>query len=185
MRLEYETLFALGSLCGVSDPDAVLRAARLCDRLGLDTISAGATIAFAMECAERGLLHEPDLRFGNADVMLALLERIARREGLGNLLAEGSRRAAASLGGGAEDFAPHVKGLELPGYEPRALDIEVRDEGGTGRRDVGEAASGGRGLIGMRERVAIFDGEFEAGPIPGGFRVHARLPVEAEPVAEA
>ncbi|MCI0683234.1 MAG: aldehyde ferredoxin oxidoreductase family protein [Gemmataceae bacterium] len=121
VRLEYESLFALGPLCGVGDQDAVLRAARLCDRLGLDTISTGASIAFAMECAERGLLHEPDLRFGNASKMLGLIEQIGRREGLGNLLAEGTRRAAATIGGDAPDFAPHVKGLEIPGYEPRAL----------------------------------------------------------------
>jgi aldehyde:ferredoxin oxidoreductase len=121
VRLEYESLFALGPLCGIGDRDAVLLAARLCDRLGLDTISAGATIAFAMECAEKGLLHEDGLRFGNADVVPSLLERIARREGLGALLAEGTRRAAAAIGGGAADFAPHVKGLEIPGYEPRAL----------------------------------------------------------------
>jgi aldehyde:ferredoxin oxidoreductase len=121
VRLEYETLFALGPLCGVGDRDAVWRAAQACDRLGLDTISAGATIAFAMECGERGLLREPGLRFGNAEVIVPLLERIARREGLGGLLAEGTRRAAASIGGGSADFAPHVKGLELPGYEPRAL----------------------------------------------------------------
>src|SRR5207245_3899163 len=84
-------------------------------------ISAGATIAFAMECAEKGLLKENGLCFGNADMMLSLLERIARRDGLGDLLAEGTRRAAAVIGGDASDFAPHVKGLELPGYEPRAL----------------------------------------------------------------
>src|SRR5207244_7402580 len=100
---------------------AVLRAARRCDDLGVDTISAGATIAFAMECAERGLLREEGLRFGDADAVLDLLGRIARREGLGALLAEGSRRAAEVVGGEASDFAPHVKGLELPGYEPRAL----------------------------------------------------------------
>src|SRR5205085_6172476 len=121
VRLEYESLFALGPLCGISDPDAVLRAARLCDRLGLDTISAGATVAFAMECAEKGLLREPGLRFGASDIMLSLIEQIARREGLGDLLAEGTRRAAGVIGGGAADFAPHVKGMELPGYEPRTL----------------------------------------------------------------
>ena len=121
VRLEYESLFALGPLCGIGDQGAVLQAARLCDRLGLDTISAGASIAFAMECAERGLIDEPELRFGNAAKMLALLEQIARREGLGALLAEGTRRAAARIGGDAPDFAPHVKGLEIPGYEPRAL----------------------------------------------------------------
>jgi aldehyde:ferredoxin oxidoreductase len=121
VRLEYESLFALGPLCGIGDRDAVLRAARLCDRMGLDTISAGATIAFAMECADKGLLDAPGLRFGNAEVQCSLLELIARREGLGDLLAEGTRRAAAAIGKGATDFAPHVKGLVIPGYEPRAL----------------------------------------------------------------
>ena len=128
VRLEYESLFALGPLCGVADRDAVLRAARLCDDYGLDTISAGATVAFAMECAERGLLAlghgqetVPQRAFGNSDMLLSLLGRIARREGLGDLLAEGTRRAAAAIGGDAPDFAPHVKGLEMPGYEPRAL----------------------------------------------------------------
>jgi aldehyde:ferredoxin oxidoreductase len=121
VRLEYESLFALGPLCGVSDRDAILRAARLCDDLGLDTISAGATVAFAMECGERGLLPEPGLAFGRGDTVLSLLERIARRDGIGNLLADGTRRAARVIGGDAPEFAPHVKGLELPGYEPRAL----------------------------------------------------------------
>jgi aldehyde:ferredoxin oxidoreductase len=121
VRLEYESLFALGPLCGIGDQSAVLQAARLCDRLGLDTISTGASIAFAMECAERCLIDEPELRFGNAAKMLTLLQQIARREGLGALLAEGTRRAAARIGGAAPDFAPHVKGLEIPGYEPRAL----------------------------------------------------------------
>jgi aldehyde:ferredoxin oxidoreductase len=122
VRLEYESLFALGPLCGIGDRDIVLRAARLCDQLGLDTISTGATVAFAMECAERGLLKVDGLHFGNGDLLLSLLPRIARREeGLGDLLAEGTRRAAERIGGVAPDFAPHVKGLELPGYEPRAL----------------------------------------------------------------
>jgi aldehyde:ferredoxin oxidoreductase len=122
VRLEYETLFALGPLCGVGDRDIVLRAAQLCDQLGLDTISAGATIAFAMECAERGLVEANGLRFGDGEILLSLLPRIARREaGLGDLLAEGTRQAAAQIGGDSADFAPHVKGLELPGYEPRTL----------------------------------------------------------------
>src|SRR5262249_6345669 len=90
VRLEYESLFALGPLCGIGDRDAVLRAARACDELGLDTISAGATIAFAMECAEKGLIHERELRFGNAEAIVPLLEQIARREGVGALLAEGT-----------------------------------------------------------------------------------------------
>jgi aldehyde:ferredoxin oxidoreductase len=120
VRLEYESLFALGPLCGIGDRDVVLRAARLCDTLGLDTISAGATVAFAMECSQRGLIpHE--LRFGDGETLLRLLGLIARREGIGALLAEGTRRAAEVIGGEAADFAPHVKGLEIPGYEPRTL----------------------------------------------------------------
>ncbi len=121
VRLEYESLFALGSLCGVSDPNAVLRASRLCDELGIDTISAGGTIAFAMECVERGWLDEPWLTFGSGDAMLRAIELVGRREGVGDLLAEGSRRAAETIGHDSIAFAPQVKGLEIPGYEPRAL----------------------------------------------------------------
>ncbi|MCA9027088.1 MAG: aldehyde ferredoxin oxidoreductase family protein [Planctomycetaceae bacterium] len=121
VRMEYENLFALGPLCGISDPDTVLRASALCDELGLDTISAGGTIAFAMECAERGLLDVPNLCFGNGEALIQTLELIAHREGIGDLLAEGSRIASQQIGQGSEVFAPHVKGLEIPGYEPRAL----------------------------------------------------------------
>lgn len=120
VRLEYESLFALGPLCGISDRDAILRAARLCDDLGLDTISTGATVAFAMECSERNLIPH-HLPFGDGDRLLTLLEQIAARDGLGDLLADGTRLAARVIGGDAPDFAPHVKGLELPGYEPRAM----------------------------------------------------------------
>ncbi len=119
-RGEYESLYALGPLCGIDDPEAVLDAAARCDTLGLDTVSAGGTAAFAMECRERGLLPEAPA-FGDGPGLLALLDDIAARRGLGALLAEGSRRAAAQLGGAAASFALHVKGLELPGYEPRAL----------------------------------------------------------------
>jgi aldehyde:ferredoxin oxidoreductase len=121
VRVEYESLFALGSLCGVGDAEAVLRATRLCDELGLDTISTGGTIAFAMECVERGLLDQPWLQFGSGDALLRAIDLIGRREGIGALLAEGSRRAARAIGGGSIAFAPQVKGLEIPGYEPRAL----------------------------------------------------------------
>ncbi|MGH2888060.1 MAG: aldehyde ferredoxin oxidoreductase family protein, partial [Solirubrobacteraceae bacterium] len=121
-RMEYENVFALGPLCGVADPDAVIAASARCDALGLDTISAGGTIAWAMECAERGLIDAPWLRFGDGDALLRVLDEIGGREtGLGELLAEGSRLAAASVKQGSEAFAAHVKGLELPGYEPRTL----------------------------------------------------------------
>jgi len=126
VRLEYETLFALGSLCGIDDPNVVLRAAALCDRYGMDAISAGGTIAWAMECVERGIALPGDPaqwpRFGDGASLLRTLEAIAERRGpLGDLLAEGSRRAAAFVGQGSEAWAMHVKGLELPGYHPRQL----------------------------------------------------------------
>ena len=122
VRLEYENLFALGPLCGISDPSVVLQASQLCDQYGLDTISAGATLAFAMECAEKGMINEPHLRFGNGAALLQSLHDIGQRTaGLGDLLSRGSRAAAEQIGQGSADFAPHVKGLELPGYEPRAL----------------------------------------------------------------
>jgi aldehyde:ferredoxin oxidoreductase len=121
VRLEYESLFALGPLCGIGERDAVLRAVRACDDWGMDTISTGASIAFAMECAEKDLIKDNGLHFGDAEAMLSLVDRIARREGLGDLLAEGTRHAASLIGGDAPNFAPHVKGMEIPGYEPRAL----------------------------------------------------------------
>ena len=123
-RLEYETLFALGPLCGVGDPEYVLAAARLCDHYGLDTISTGGTLAWAIETGTRRLLpgaRSLGLTFGDGESLLAGIHAIGRRQGVGDLLAEGSRRAAAEVGRGSDDWAMHVKGLELPGYEPRSL----------------------------------------------------------------
>ncbi len=119
-RMEYESLYALGPLVGVSDPDAVVRASHACDELGMDTISAGASIAWAMECAERGLVDEP-LAFGDGEAVLGMIEAIGARSGIGDLLADGVRQAAEQVGGGSEAWAMHVKGLEMPGYEPRGL----------------------------------------------------------------
>jgi aldehyde:ferredoxin oxidoreductase len=121
-RVEYENVFALGPMCGVSDPDAVLSASARCDELGIDTISAGGTIAWAMECAQRGLIDAPWLRFGDPAALLRVLDEIgARGTPLGSLLAEGSRAASRTVGAGSASFAPQVKGLEMPGYEPRTL----------------------------------------------------------------
>jgi aldehyde:ferredoxin oxidoreductase len=125
-RVEYESAFALGPLVGVADPNTVIRASKLCDETGMDTISAGATVAWAMECFEKGILTFDDtggvdLRFGNPDALTACLKMIADRRGLGDLLAEGSRRASESVGRGSDHWAMHVKGLEMPGYEPRSL----------------------------------------------------------------
>jgi aldehyde:ferredoxin oxidoreductase len=123
-RLEYETLFALGPLCGISDPDCVLQAARLCDQYGLDAISTGGTLAWAIETVEKGLLPEAQtlgLRFGHQEGVLSAIHAIAQRRGIGELLAEGSRRAAIATGHNSGYWAMHVKGLELPGYDPRSL----------------------------------------------------------------
>jgi aldehyde:ferredoxin oxidoreductase len=121
---EYETLAAFGSDCGVDDLVSICKANEICQRYGLDTISTGATIAFAMECYENGILTPKDtngieLRFGNADAMLKTTQLIALREGIGNLLAEGVKRVGEKLGPEAERFAVHVKGLEVPMHEPR------------------------------------------------------------------
>jgi aldehyde:ferredoxin oxidoreductase len=121
---EYEALASLGSLCGVVDMPALIKANALANDFGLDVISLGNSIAFAMECFEAGLLTEKDtdglqLCFGNSETMLELVERIAYRRGIGDLLAEGTHRAAERIGAGAETFANQVKGQELPMHDPR------------------------------------------------------------------
>ncbi len=120
---EYETISTFGSYCGVSDLDAIAWANQLCNEYGLDTIGTGATVAWAMECYEQGLLTERDLGFpapfGDAGAMVRLTEMIARREGFGDVLAEGSRRAAERLGGG-QDLLITVKGAEAPAHMPHA-----------------------------------------------------------------
>ncbi len=128
VRLEYESLYALGPLCGVSDPAMVLRAAQACDQAGIDTITTGATIAFLMECSEKGLIRnllensERLPRFGDGESVLEAIATLLDRRGeVGLLLSLGSRKAAERIGGDAPDLAPHVKGLELPGYDPRGL----------------------------------------------------------------
>ena len=125
---EYETIGAFGAMCALENLEAVTLAHNLCDDYGLDVISTGSTIAFAMECHEKGILTKADtdgleLKFGDADIVIQLIHRIAKREGIGDLLAEGTKRVAAKLDKGAERFAMHVKGLELPAYDPRAAKI--------------------------------------------------------------
>jgi len=125
---EYETVDTLGAMCGVSDMNAITMANYLCNEYGLDTISMGATIAFAMECYEKGILTSREtegreFRFGDADLIVDLVGMTARREGIGDLLAEGTRGMAARLGKSSDHFAMNVKGLELPAYDPRAAKI--------------------------------------------------------------
>ena len=121
---EYETLASLGSNCAIDNLKAIAKGNELCGAYSLDTISVGSVIAFAMECFENGLLSIEDtngieLRFGNDEAMLKVIELIARREGIGDLLAEGTARAAQKIGKGAQDFAMQVKGLEAGMHEPR------------------------------------------------------------------
>ncbi|MCJ7824789.1 MAG: aldehyde ferredoxin oxidoreductase family protein, partial [Anaerolineales bacterium] len=121
---EYESLAALGSYCGVGDLEAVAYANQICNTYAMDTISCGATIAWAMDCYEQGIITQADtggidLRFGNAEAMVQMAKRIAKREGFGDLLAEGSARAAAEIGHGADELLTTVKGQELPAHMPQ------------------------------------------------------------------
>ena len=121
---EYETLVAFGSNCGIDDFEVIAKANELCNMYTLDTISTGMTISFAMACFEKGIIGREDtggldVRFGDAEVLLTLIEQIAAREGFGDLLAEGSVRAAASIGRGAEACVLAVKGQEVPMHDPR------------------------------------------------------------------
>ena len=123
---EYETLAGFGGNCLCDDLDAVARMNDLCNRYGLDTISTSGAIAFAMEAYEKGLINRDetgglDLTWGNAEAMIQAIHAIARREGIGQLLFDGVRAAAARLGPEAEAFALHVKGMELPYHDPRAF----------------------------------------------------------------
>ncbi len=116
---EYETLACLGALCLIDDPEVICLANELCNRYGIDTISAGNAIGFAMECFEHGLIEE-EVRWGSGEDLLRLIKDIAFRKGLGDLLAEGVRKASEVIGGIAKEFAIHVKGLEFPAHDPRA-----------------------------------------------------------------
>lgn len=121
---EYETCSALGSLCGIGDLASVAKANQLCAAYGLDTISTGNVIAFVMECFERGLLTARDtggleLRFGNVSAMVKAVQLIGQGEGFGDRMAEGVCGLANEIGGGASDFAVHIKGQEMPLQEPR------------------------------------------------------------------
>jgi aldehyde:ferredoxin oxidoreductase len=125
-RMEYESLWALGPYCGVNRLDAIVKAAELCNFYGLDAQSAGVTVGFAMDCHEKGILsHEElggvDAHFGNAEALVRLVELIGKREGIGDVLADGVKVAAAKIGKGSEKLAQHIKGLEVTGYDLRCL----------------------------------------------------------------
>ena len=125
-RIEYDNLWALGPNCGVDKLDAIIRAAELCTYYGLDATSTGVTISFIMDCHEKGILsHEElggvDAHFGNGDAVVQLVEKIAKREGIGDLLADGAKAAAAKIGKNSAELAQQIKGLEVTGYDLRCL----------------------------------------------------------------
>lgn len=156
---ENQTIYALGHNCGIGNLGAIIKANELCDRLGLDTMSTGCTVAFAMECYEQGRLTKTDLdgidlRFGNEEALIEILQKIAYREGFGNLLAEGVRILATKLG--AEDYAIQIKGLEPSGFDVRglkgaALAYAVSNRGGCHLRGRVEFME----LLGMVDRFKI------------------------------
>ena len=135
---EYETMYAFGPHCEIKDPGVIIAADKLCDDYGMDTISCGSVIGFAMECFDKGLINRKDtdgidLSFGNGDAAIAVIHSIAKKEGIGKFLSEGVKRASMKIPGSAE-MAIHVKGLEPPGYDPRgmkgqALTYAVADRG--------------------------------------------------------
>jgi aldehyde:ferredoxin oxidoreductase len=123
---EYETIYAFGSMCGISDSGALIKTDSLCDEWGIDTITYGVTLSFLMECYQKGLINKDktdgaEFRFGNDDVLVGYVEKTAKRQGIGDLMAEGSLRASRVIGCDSERFAIQVKGLEVPGHSARAL----------------------------------------------------------------
>ena len=125
-RIEYESLWALGPYCGVNRLDAIIKAAELCNYYGMDAQSVGVTVGFVMDCHEKGILSHDELggidaHFGNADALVQLVEKMGKREGIGNVLADGVKAAAAKIDKDSEKLAQHIKGLEVTGYDLRCL----------------------------------------------------------------
>lgn len=125
-RMEYESLWALGPYCGVNRLDAIVKAAELCNYYGMDAQSVGVTVGFVMDCHEKGILSHDELggidaHFGNADALVQLVEKMGKREGIGNVLADGVKAAAAKIDKDSEKLAQHIKGLEVTGYDLRCL----------------------------------------------------------------
>ncbi len=147
-RIEYETVAMCGPNCGHHQLDTVVMVNKICNDYGIDTITTGNVVAFIMECAEKGLI-DYEIKFGDVEGQVKLIESIVKREGMGDLFAEGVASIAKKIGKGASSFAMHVKGLELPAYDPRgsigmALSYATSDRGGCHMRGwtVGEEVFG-------------------------------------------
>ena len=166
---EYETLASLGSLCGIDDLKAIAKGNQSCNAYGLDTIGTGTSIAFAMECFEKGILTKEDaggieLKFGNAEAMTAMVDMIARREGLGDILAEGVKRAADKIGHGAAKYAMHIKGQEVPMHDPRGkiglgLGYATSPTGADHCHNIHDTALTikGQGLMGLMNALGVIE----------------------------
>jgi aldehyde:ferredoxin oxidoreductase len=163
---EYETLAALGSLCDVDNLPAIARGNQLCNLFGLDSISTGAVIAFAMECFENGIITEADtggksISFGDADAMLWLIEEIANQRGIGKILSNGVKKASEIIGRGAEKYAFHIKGQELPLHDGRgktgmAMGFALAPTGADHIETPHDVAFQGEG-VGKLHALGIFD----------------------------
>jgi aldehyde:ferredoxin oxidoreductase len=125
-RIEYDNLWAMGPYCGIDRLDAIIKAVELCNYYGMDALSAGVIVGFVMDCHERGILTHAELggidaHFGNSEALIQLIEKMGKREGIGDILAEGVKIAGEKIDKGAEKLAQHIKGLEVTGYDLRCL----------------------------------------------------------------
>jgi aldehyde:ferredoxin oxidoreductase len=162
---EYETVVSLGSICGIADLPYVAKANELCNKWGIDTISAGMTIAFAMQCYEEGILNREDaddidLHFGNKEALLILIEKIAKKEGFGKLLAQGSRILSHQIGRSSEKYLKEVKGQEVPMHDPRvkaslALQFAFSDYGADHMKAPHDPFFSSKDSIGLKEMSGL------------------------------
>ena len=182
---EYETIYALGSNCGIGDPDTIIKADLLCEEYGLDVISCGIVISFIMECTERRILNGRygglNLKFGDSEGLLETIKLIGERKGLGRGLGEGVKRLSEEIGGESKPFAMCVKGLELPGYDPRgmkamALLYATSDRGGCHLRGSTFRSE----LLGLPKPIDRFGYEGKAGLVAELQKIYTLMNVFSE-----
>jgi aldehyde:ferredoxin oxidoreductase len=170
-RPEYETLCMFGTNCLNDNVESILKTNDICNRYGLDTISAGASISFAIECYENGIITKEDtggieLTWGNHSAIVAMTEKLAKREGFGNILADGVRVAAEKIGKGADEYAIHIQGQEIPAHDPKLgyhFATTYRMDPTPGRHTQGGEGFVAPGLV-----------EFDATSFSGRGEAHAR-----------
>jgi aldehyde:ferredoxin oxidoreductase len=167
---QYETLGALGILCLIDSPESMIRFNEICNRAGLDTISTGGVIAFAIECYENGLItrHDTgglDLSWGDGKAALALTEMVAYREGFGDILADGVRVASQKIGKGSEKYAIHISGQELPMHDPKntnGLALSYILDATPGRHSTGGELLSPPGFEVFKQKKGVYTGRAES-----------------------